>query len=53
MKPNALTSCQTKKAYNTREAAEDTALYLWAEHEVNVYTYKCQLCEQWHLSSRK
>jgi hypothetical protein len=53
MKPNVLTSCQTKKAYKTREEAEDMATFLWYEKEVDVGVYKCQICDFFHLTSKK
>ena len=50
MKPNAITQCQTKRAYSSKEEAEDTATYLYYEKNVDVEPYKCSMCEQFHLT---
>jgi hypothetical protein len=50
---NPIVSCQTKTAYRSRQDAEDMATYLFYEKEVDLETYKCQICENWHLSSKK
>jgi hypothetical protein len=51
MKPNAITSCQSKRAYKDRDEAEEAATRLWLDHEVYLHTYKCQICEGWHFTS--
>jgi hypothetical protein len=50
MKPNVITSCQSKKAYKTRKEADSTAVYL-ATKFISVISYKCNWCENFHLTS--
>lgn len=50
---NPIVSCQTKKVYRTRKEAEDMATYLYDEKELDLGTYKCQICDGWHLTSKK
>lgn len=52
MKTNAITSCQSKKSYSSKAEADEVGAWLWLEKEVEVYSYKCQICEMWHLSSK-
>ncbi len=40
--------CQTKRRFDTREAAEAVAL----QAEVTLRAYKCALCHRFHLTSR-
>jgi hypothetical protein len=51
MKPNQITSCQLKKSYVTKEAAQKTADYLLTKF-IRVRVYKCY-CEAYHLTSDK
>jgi len=50
MKPNALTQCQIKKSYPTKEAADKTGAYLYLEKQVEVESYHCNICSQYHLT---
>jgi len=50
---NPIVSCQTKKAYASKTEAENMATFLWYKKEVDVEPYKCPMCENWHLSSKK
>ncbi|WP_298307954.1 hypothetical protein [uncultured Erythrobacter sp.] len=40
--------CTRKKRFATREAAEEVA----ARADVTLRAYKCELCHQYHLTSR-
>jgi len=40
--------CNRKKRFATREAAEEVA----ARADVTLRAYKCELCHQYHLTSR-
>ena len=53
MRSNAITSCQSKKSYLTKEVADKTVEYLFKEKNVDVYSYRCNICETFHLSSKK
>ena len=48
---NPIVSCQNKKAYLNKQEADDTATYLWYEKGVDVISYRCQICENYHLTS--
>lgn len=52
MKPNAIVACTAKKQYETEVQAKDTAEYLLQEKNIDLKVYKCNICEQFHLSSR-
>lgn len=51
MKPNALTNCQLKKAFKTKDEAEDAAFVLWADHKVSLDVYHCNICTNYHFTS--
>jgi hypothetical protein len=53
MRHNAIVACQSKKVYDTQEEADRTLEYLWVTKEVDVYSYKCNICEMYHLSGKK
>ena len=53
MRPNSIVSCQSKKSYPTKEVADKTVDYLFKEKNVDVYSYRCNICETYHLSSKK
>lgn len=50
MTPRAITNCQSKKRYDTRDQAVAQEDYLWREKGVDVSVYKCPMCEGWHLT---
>jgi hypothetical protein len=52
-KPTAIWNCQTKKRYNTKEAAEKQADFLCSTEDVYVDIYHCNLCEGFHLTRMK
>jgi hypothetical protein len=52
MKPNAITSCQSKKRYDGEAEAEQTAMYLYTYKAVVVKSYHCTVCLGWHLTRR-
>lgn len=49
MKQNVITSCQSKRSYKIREAADKTAEYLLTKF-VQVKSYRCGICEMFHLT---
>jgi hypothetical protein len=53
MKPNALTNCQSKKSYPTKEAADRTGAFLYIEKQVEVESYHCNICDSYHLTQSK
>ena len=53
MKPNVITSCQSKRKYDSKNEADLTVEYLWKEKDISVESYKCQICLGWHLTSTK
>lgn len=50
---NPIVACQSKKAFKSKQEADDTATYLWYEKAVDVSSYKCQICENYHLTGNK
>jgi hypothetical protein len=53
MRVNALTNCQSKKSYPTKQQAEETATYLFYQKGFNLDVYRCNLCEMFHLTKSK
>jgi len=50
MKPNLITNCQSKKFYETKTEAENTATYLFHQKGLDLEVYFCQWCSFWHLT---
>jgi hypothetical protein len=50
MKHSAIANCTTKKRYDTKEAAEEQADFLCSTEDVYVDTYRCNICEGFHLT---
>jgi hypothetical protein len=50
---NPIVACQSKKSYASKAEAEDMATFLWYKKEIDLEVYRCQMCERWHLSSKK
>lgn len=44
--------CNRKKRFATRQSAEEVAQKAWARAETKLRAYKCELCHQYHLTSR-
>lgn len=53
MIPKVITNCQLKRSYQNKAEADETGAWLWLEKEIEVYSYHCTICDQWHLSGRK
>jgi hypothetical protein len=53
MKNNILVHCTSKKRYASKEEAEKVANHLWKEKQVQVNSYRCILCEGYHISSKE
>lgn len=46
--------CQSKRRYNTQQEAGDTAEHqMLIKSELQLTTYKCELCGGWHLTRTK
>lgn len=50
---NPIVVCQTKKSYASKMEAEDMATYLYYKKDLDLEVYRCPMCEQYHLSSKK
>jgi len=50
MMPKAITKCQQKRTYSTKEAADKTGAWLYIEKGVEVKSYHCNICSQYHLT---
>lgn len=48
---NPIVACQSKKAYQSKQEAEDTATYLFHEKGIDLDTYHCNICSNYHLTS--
>ena len=53
MKNNVIVKCQLKKVYPTKEVADKTGIYLFLEKGIEVYSYHCNVCSNYHLSRKK
>jgi len=54
MKPsNPVVSCQSKRFYISKTEAEDMATYLYYKKGIDLNVYRCNICDGWHLSSKK
>ena len=50
---NPIVGCQSKRLYASKKEAEDMATYLYYEKELDLSVYHCNICDGWHLSSKK
>lgn len=50
---NPIVACQSKRFFISKIDAEDTATYLFYEKDLNLSVYHCNICDGWHLSSKK
>ena len=39
-----------KARYTSEREAADVAQLQWVEHKVELSTYQCQICQDWHLA---
>jgi hypothetical protein len=49
----AIINCQTKRAYSNKEEADKNGAWLWLEKQIEMESYKCNICENWHLSRKQ
>lgn len=53
MKPIAIWNCTIKKRYGTEVDAARQADFINSTEDAYVDTYKCNICEGWHLTRQK
>lgn len=53
MKPVAIWNCTRKRRYESEAEADKQAEYLINTKDAHVDTYKCNICEGWHLTSMR
>jgi hypothetical protein len=50
--PENVLPCADKMVFDTKKAAEATALAADWQHGASLKAYKCRYCHLWHLSSQ-
>lgn len=43
--------CAEKLAFDTKDAAQASAVVVRYQHDTKVKPYKCRYCQLWHLAS--
>lgn len=52
MEPDAILPCTDKLAFDTKKAADASAVVADYQHGTKLKSYMCKHCGLWHLASR-